>query len=100
MVEHEFSRPCFLSPCTDELPDNMLIVKGRRWPLISDHCGGFIDAMPRISPCMLTPLCLSSFVSQPCSQEPSLGVPNGMLAELTVVSVPCVCLCDCMHMDE
>lgn len=47
VVEHEVSSPCFLGSCTDGLPDNVLIVEGRRWPLVPDHCGGCIDVMPR-----------------------------------------------------
>lgn len=37
--EHEVFGPCFLGSCTDGLPDNVLIVEGRRWPLMPDHCG-------------------------------------------------------------
>lgn len=47
LVEHEVSRPRFLGSCTDGLPDNVLIVEGRRWPLVPDHCGSCIDVMPR-----------------------------------------------------
>lgn len=52
VVEHDASRPCFLGSCTDGLPDNVLIVERRRWPLIPDHCGGCIDVMPGFFPCV------------------------------------------------
>lgn len=46
------------------------------------------------SPCLayLRPFA-SSFVTQPCSQEPSLGVLNGMLAVLSMVYAPYMCAC-------
>lgn len=93
--EHEVFRPCFLGSCTDGLPDNVLIVEGRRWPLIPDHCGCGIDVMPSFffHACPVHAPLPPRFVRQPCSQEPSLGVPNGMLAVLSIVSVPYVCVC-------
>lgn len=78
--EHKVSGPCFVGSCTDRLPDEVLMMEGRRWPLIPDHCGSCIDVMPRLffHACPVNaplPLC---FVRQPCSQELSGSVPNGV----------------------
>lgn len=70
--EHEVSRPCFLGSCTDGLPDNVLIVEGRRRPLIPDHCGECIDVMPRFfsMPAPFTPLCLHALLGSPVLRNP------------------------------
>lgn len=67
-----FSEPCFLGSCTDGLPDNVLIVEGRRWPLIPDHCAGCIDVMPRFLsvPALFTPLCLRALLASPVLRNP------------------------------
>lgn len=60
-----------------------------------DHCGRCIDVMPRsffsVS-APFTPLCLHALLVSPVLRNP-LGVPNGMLAVLSMVSVPYVCVC-------
>lgn len=104
VVEHEVSRPCFPGSCTDGFPawlimcwlwrggdglsSSIIVAVALTW------CQDFLYACPVHAPLP------ASFVNQPCSQEPSLGVPNGMLAALSMVSVPYVCVCDCIHMYE
>lgn len=71
--EHEVSRPRFLGSCTDGLPDNVLIVAGRRRPLVPDHCGVCIDVMPRFffsMPAPFTPLCLLALLGGPVLRNP------------------------------
>lgn len=58
---------------------------------MADHCAHCIDMMPGLFPRACTlhaplPLC---FVRQPCSQELSGGVPNGMFS---IVFGPYVCV--------
>lgn len=98
----EVSRPCFLSPCTDELPDNLLMVEGRRWPLIPAHCAGFIDGcqdfLQARSRLCASQLCWSQeaplgalMVCWQCSWYPTMqewGPPVLLLLLLLLVSTP------------
>lgn len=79
--------------------DNVLIVEGRRRPLISDHCARCIDLTPRFPPLFFParpvshPSASLALSDSPVLRKPSLGVrSNGMLAMSSMVSVPCVCV--------
>lgn len=73
--------------------DNVLIVGGRDGlrclMIVVDaltRCQGFLHA------CLTHAPLLPSFVSEQCSQEPSVGVSNGMLAVHSMLLVPYVCV--------